>query len=329
MMAQPKDRSNKAKKRRLLRRVRRQRLEFITILPSLITLINGICGFAAISFASRGFSAGLDASAQFSFHKIELPYFAMAGYMIFFAMIADMLDGRVARMSQTTSSFGGQLDSMCDMISFGVAPAFLMLKVLEHKLTELVAPTTLVVSGFLSRFIWLTAAVYLVCAAIRLARFNVENEEDESSHMSFMGLPTPAAAGVLASLVVFYEELSATVGQQTRLFHIGEGVIMYSLPFVAVGVAVLMVSRIRYPHMVNQYLKGRKPFAHLMWLGATIGLILLCGLPNALMITFCGFALIGFSKWFYYRIIVSRTAKAREIEPPVLSLANSSDQQDS
>ena len=310
-MAQPKDQSNKARKRRLLKRVRRQRLEFITILPSLITLINGICGFAAIGFASKGPST-----------------FAMAGYMIFFAMIADMLDGRVARMSQTTSSFGGQLDSMCDMISFGVAPAFLMLKVLEHKLTALIAPTTLVVSGFLTRFIWLTAAVYVACAAIRLARFNVENEEDETSHMSFMGLPTPAAAGVLASMVVFYEEMLVAVGPKTWMFQIGEGMIMYSLPFIAVGVAVLMISRIRYPHIVNQHLKGRKPFAHLVWLGGTIGLIYLCGLPSALLIVFCGFALIGFGKWFYYRIIVSRTAKAREIEPPVLSLANSSDQQD-
>ena len=310
-MTQPKEESNKAKKRRLLRRVRRQRLEFITILPSLITLINGICGFAAIGFASKG-----------------PPAFAMAGYMIFFAMIADMLDGRVARMSQATSSFGGQLDSMCDMISFGVAPAFLMLKMLEHKLTALVAPTTLVVSGFLSRFIWLTAAVYVACAAIRLARFNVENEEDETSHMSFMGLPTPAAAGVLASLIVFYEEMLVAVGPKTWLFRVGESVIMYSLPFVAVGVAVLMISRIRYPHMVNQYLKGRKPFAHLVWLGGTIGLIYLCGLSSALVIVFCGFALTGFSKWFYWRVIISKKKEKENIEPPVLSLAAKGGRQD-
>ena len=292
--------TDRARKRNLLRRVRRQRLKYITILPSLITLLNGICGFAAIGFASKGFSAGLD---SFSFHKLELPYFAIAGYMIFFAMIADMLDGRVARMSQTTSSFGGQLDSLCDIISFGVAPAFLMLKLLDHKLTELVSPTP-AFSDFLSRFIWLTAAIYMACAAIRLARFNVENEEDETAHMSFVGLPVPAAAGVLASLIIFYQDMLPTVGPGSAIYNIGEIVILYSLPFVAIGVALLMISRIPYPHLINQYFKGRKPVTHLFWSVAIIGLIYLCGLQSALLITFCGFALSGFVRWFYYKIII-------------------------
>ena len=191
-----------AAKESLLRRVRRQRLNYITILPSLVTILNGVCGFAAIAFASKGAVAGTN---EFSYHRLQLPYFAMAGYMILLAMIADMLDGRLARMSKTTSSFGGQLDSLCDIISFGVAPAFLMLKVLEVKLTGL-AESNAALESFLQRFVWVAAAAYLSCAAIRLARFNVENEEDESSHMSFMGLPTPAAAGVVVSLVIFHQE---------------------------------------------------------------------------------------------------------------------------
>ena len=105
--------------------------------------------------------------------------------MIFFAMIADMLDGRVARMSQATSSFGGQLDSLCDMVSFGIAPAFLMLKILENKL-DLSSLNQTTFGTFLERFIWLAAAVYFSCAAIRLARFNVENEKEESEHISFV-----------------------------------------------------------------------------------------------------------------------------------------------
>lgn len=274
--------TDRARKRNLLRRVRRQRLKYITILPSLITLLNGICGFAAIGFASKGF-------------------FAMAGYMIFFAMIADMLDGRVARMSHTTSSFGGQLDSLCDIISFGVAPAFLMFKLLDHKLTKLVSPTP-AFSDFLNRFIWLTAAIYMACAAIRLARFNVENEEDETAHMSFVGLPVPAAAGVLASLIIFYQDMLPTVGP--AIYNIGEIVILYSLPFVAIGVALLMISRIPYPHLINQFFKGRKPVTHLFWSVAIIGLIYLCGLQSALLITFCGFAISGFARWFYYKIIL-------------------------
>jgi len=292
--------TDKARKRNLLRRVRRQRLKYITILPSLITLLNGICGFAAIGFASKGFSAGVD---NFSFHKLELPYFAIAGYMIFFAMIADMLDGRVARMSHTTSSFGGQLDSLCDIVSFGVAPAFLMLKILDYKLTVLVAPTP-VFSDFLGRFIWLAATIYIACAAIRLARFNVENEEDETEHMSFVGLPVPGAAGVLASLVVFYEDMLPSLGTGSAVYNIGEIMILYSLPFVAIGAALLMISRIPYPHLINQYFRGRKPVTHLFWSVAIIGLIYLCGLQSALVITFCGFALSGFVRWFYYRIVL-------------------------
>ncbi|GAG07638.1 unnamed protein product, partial [marine sediment metagenome] len=182
-----------AAKESLLRRVRRQRLNYITILPSLVTILNGVCGFTAIALASKGAVVG---NGGFSYHRLQLPYFAMAGYMILLAMIADMLDGRLARMSKTTSSFGGQLDSLCDIISFGVAPAFLMLKVLEYKLAGL-AEFNIVVESFLRRFVWVAAAAYISCAAIRLARFNVENEEDESSHMSFIGLPTPAAAGVV------------------------------------------------------------------------------------------------------------------------------------
>jgi len=96
----------KAAKKSLLRRVRRQRLKYIAILPSLITILNGVFGFAAIVFAGKG---ALAATNDFSYHMLELSYFAMSGYMILLAMIADMLDGRLARMHQSTSSFGGQL----------------------------------------------------------------------------------------------------------------------------------------------------------------------------------------------------------------------------
>ena len=249
--------------------MRRQRLKYITILPSLVTIINGACGFAAISFASQ---AAISATGQFSYHRLVVPYFAMAGYMILLAMVADMLDGRLARMSQSTSSFGGQLDSLCDIVSFGVAPAFLMLKILEHKLAGFAETASGIMISFLERFIWLAAAAYISCAAIRLARFNVENEEDESAHMSFVGLPTPAAAGVIASLVIFHQEAVPDI-----LTHPGrdwsagglvnfllDDLVIYALPVLALGLAVLMVSRIRYSHVINQYIRGKKPFAHLI-----------------------------------------------------------------
>jgi len=267
-----------AAKESLLRRVRKQRLNYITILPSLITILNGVCGFTAIIFASKAAKSGIG----------ELSCFAMSGYMILLAMIADMLDGRVARRVKSTSSFGGQLDSLCDIVSFGVAPAFLMIKVLEYNLGFAdINPAT---ENFLYRFIWLTAAAYISCAAIRLARFNVENEEDESAHMSFMGLPTPAAAGVIVSLIIFHEETWY------------QNIIIYSLPFLAAGMAILMVSRLRYPHILNQYIKGKKPFAHLIRALLLLGLIV-WNRQAALVLIFCGFAASSFVKWLYYKVI--------------------------
>lgn len=300
--------NNIAKKRNLLRGVRRQRLKYIAILPSLITILNGICGFAAI-----GFAAGV---GRISFYNLTLSSFAWGGYMIFIAMIADMLDGRVARMSHTTSSFGGQLDSMCDIISFGVAPAFLVLNILDRKVSELVNPESMY-SGFLIRFIWIAAAIYVICAAIRLARFNVENEEDETAHMSFIGLPTPSAAGTLASLVIFHEHLLVTI-PDSLTFAIVEAVIVYSLPFVTIGTAILMVSRVRYPHLVNIYLKGRKPITHLIWSLVVIALI---GWAQqiALVVCFCGFTLTGFVKWCYFRISAAKKARIPEVQTPTLN----------
>jgi len=264
-------------KKRLMRRVRRQRLKYITILPSLLTLLNGIFGFAAIIITSRG-------------------YFERAGYLILIAMIADMLDGRLARMSQNTSSFGGQLDSLCDVISFGVAPALLMLKFLESELSP--EWVNLSDQSFIQRFIWIAAAAYVSCAAIRLARFNVENEEDTSAHMSFVGLPTPAAAGVIVSLIIFQQE-------NMEILLVLCVTIIFALPLVAIGLALLMVSRIRYPHILNQYLKGKKPFADLIKMLLLLAFVI-WNLQAALVLIFCGFALRNFGKWLYHKVLLLR-----------------------
>ncbi|HUV41904.1 MAG TPA: CDP-alcohol phosphatidyltransferase family protein [Sedimentisphaerales bacterium] len=307
-----------AAKESLLRRVRRQRLKYITVLPSLVTILNGVCGFAAIAFASKGAAAGIN---HFSYHRLTLPYFAMAGYMVLLAMIADVLDGRLARMSKNTSSFGGQLDSLCDIISFGVAPAFLMLKVLEYKLSGY-PEQNLSFANFLQRFIWLAAAAYISCAAIRLARFNVENEEDESAHMSFIGLPTTAAAGVVVSVVIFHQEtLLELSARSSRAYVICENAVIYALPLLVLGVAVLMVSRIRYPHILNQYIKGKKPFAHLIRALLFLGLII-WSRQVALVLIFCGFAASGFLKWFYYKVIHRKSDFALSAELPAMMTAD-------
>lgn len=285
-----------AGKKSLLRSVRRQRLNYITILPSLVTILNGVCGFTAIIYAGKDPNQSIG------------PYscFAIAGYLVLLAMIADMLDGRLARMSQNTSSFGGQLDSLCDIISFGVAPAFLMVKVLGHEL---------LLAGMgdeklLHRFIWLAGAAYISCAAIRLARFNVENEEDESAHMSFIGLPSPAAAGVIVSLIIFHQEtLPEVLDKNGIAYALCESAIMYALPVLALGVAMLMVSRFRYPHVLNQYLKGKKPFGQLI--RVLLLLVFACWqLPAALMLVFCVFAASSVVKRVYYGVIKSRVVEA-------------------
>lgn len=285
------EKKNNSNKKGILRRVRKKRLRNITILPSLVTILNGISGFFAITFASRN-------------------EFGMACFMIFLAMIADMLDGRLARMSKSTSSFGGQLDSLCDIISFGVAPAFIMLKLLEAELE--LSPGFFIDSSFLQRFIWLASAAYLSCSAIRLARFNVENEKDESEHMSFIGLPTPAAAGVVVSLVIFYLEYNSSFPTLLK-------VLLYAMPCVVLGLSILMVSRLRYPHLTNQYLRGKKPFGYLIKI--LLLLLLLCWKPEmTLVVVFCGFALSSVIKWIYYKsgilqhlsILSHKTQKSRQ-----------------
>ena len=282
---------SRTNKGRLLRRVRRQRVKYITVLPSLITILNGVFGFTAIVFASK---VGETQTRQFS-------YFAMAGYMVLLAMFADMLDGRLARMSQSTSSFGGQLDSLCDLISFGVAPAFLMLKLAESTL-EL---TGVLSGGLLHRFIWLAALAYISCAAIRLARFNVENDANEAAHMSFIGLPSPAAAGVIVSLIIFHQEQVP-----------GLTVLVYIMPFLTLGVAILMVSRIRYPHLLNLYLKGKKPFGYLIRLLFFLGLVV-CNMQAALVLIFGFFAGSSFVKWLYFRAVRKGVRLMSADEEPV------------
>jgi CDP-diacylglycerol--serine O-phosphatidyltransferase len=268
--------SNRKSRGRLLRRVRRQRVKYITVLPSLITILNGMFGFTAIVYASKAMDGG----------TARISHFAIAGYMVLMAMFADMLDGRLARMSQSTSSFGGQLDSLCDLISFGVAPAFLMLKIMESEL----ALTGDLSADIMHRFVWLAALVYISCAAIRLARFNVENDENEAAHMSFAGLPSPAAAGVMISLVIFHEEEAP-----------GVKMLVYALPFFALTVAVLMVSRIRYPHMLNVYLRGKQPFDYLIRAILLVGLVI-CVKQTAIFLIFTAYAGGSLLKWLYFKV---------------------------
>jgi CDP-diacylglycerol--serine O-phosphatidyltransferase len=206
--------------------------------------------------------------------------------MIILAMIADMLDGSLARLTRTTSSFGGQLDSLSDVISFGVAPAFLMIKLVEYHLDQL-RPEYLNYTVYISRGVFFSAVLYVMCAVVRLARFNVENVEDESAHMYFAGLPSPAAAGAVVSLVIF---------NQHFLLRFSEIITVIVLPVFTLFSGILMVSRIRYPHLPNQLLRRKKTLASLLVLFASLFFIVM-NIQLALAAGFCGFVLYGVFRW--------------------------------
>lgn len=220
---------------------RRERL--FAPLPTILTLGNAACGFGAITFAAK-WSGGDPALSLF-----------IASCLIYLAMVFDALDGSAARLTKQTSEFGAQLDSLCDAISFGAAPAFLMLQFSQSR-------------GYHQRILWWIAALYVACAVLRLARFNVETDEDDA-HDSFSGLPSPAAAGTVASfpLMVFWFrnlEDSELVKPSERIAHHLDQWTANILPIITLAVAGLMVSRIRYAHLFNQLVRGRRSRQHLI-----------------------------------------------------------------
>lgn len=220
---------------------RRKRL--FAVVPTLLTLGNAVCGFGAITYAAK---LGPDPADD--------NFMYIASLLVFGAMVFDALDGPIARLSKQTSNFGAQLDSLCDAISFGVAPAFLMLK------SSQVLP---------ARLLWVIAVLYMLCAVLRLARFNVNKANPDTESDFFAGLPSPAAAGMVASLVVIVPNLGRwtepNLSDRAQQFGLWLTLFTaYALPVVTFLVACLMVSRVRYPHLFNQLFKGRRSFQHLV-----------------------------------------------------------------
>ncbi|RPI61386.1 MAG: hypothetical protein EHM48_05720, partial [Planctomycetaceae bacterium] len=173
-------------------------LRSTAVLPAMFTLANGLFGFGAIYLAMH------DRPAQ------DYSNLATAAWFIYLAMVCDMLDGRLARWARKTSDFGAQLDSLCDSVSFGVAPGILMIQTV---LAALQASPEHSMRHFLmdfqatERVLWCIGAAYMACAILRLARFNVENVPDESAHMNFRGLPSPGAAAVVAAMMLLFVHL--------------------------------------------------------------------------------------------------------------------------
>jgi len=218
------------------------------ILPTMFTLGNLVCGFFAIVIASRVPTPTESPEGVMQTLASDPSNCMYSAWLIFLAMLFDALDGYIARLSKSASEFGAELDSLCDMVSFGVAPAFLLVKMCPQ------------FSFWHKEAVWVIAASYAVCASLRLARFNVETN-DEDDHMSFRGLPSPAGAASVAGFAIMFNTLRLKDNPLTRQLDLG---LQSSLPFFALLVAMLMVSRIPYPHVVNQVFRGRRTLRHLV-----------------------------------------------------------------
>ena len=221
-----------------------QRKKGIHILPSLFTTGNVFCGF-------------------YAFIAVLNEQFYFAAWAIVAGMIFDGLDGRIARLTKTTSAFGEQYDSLADIITFGMAPAFLAY--------------SWVLKPF-GRLGWMAAFLFLLCAALRLARFNVTKPEIRSEH--FVGLPSPASAVVIASIVIAFEDLFAT-----RINPFIMVMVVYALAF-------LMVSNIKYPAFKRFDFKKRVVFSRFLFV--ILFIYVLATIPRvALFILGVTYAIIG------------------------------------
>jgi len=250
------------------------------------TLGNAICGFAAMYIAAFDeTNVGSDQVARwFLGYK-----FLAASYLIFLAMVFDALDGRLARFARHTTDFGGQLDSMADVVSFGAAPAFIALQVFKSVSAE----AHWALPHSISRLIWAIAAIYFSCAAIRLARFNVSNEHGEQHHFSFLGLPSPGAAAAVVGFVLMQRDLTEIAASTGYSFiETLARITVCILPIVVLACGLLMVSGVRYPHLVNRYLRGKKSFGRLL-LVLVIVMALIFQHRYVLALGALGYAMVG------------------------------------
>lgn len=254
----------------------------VIIVPTLLTLGNAVCGLASIAYASRigkdGFSRELDPF-----------YLAASGWFILAAMGFDAADGYFARLFKSTGRFGAELDSLCDAVSFGAAPAFLLLQLgpqwdqpLLHRMTAAVA------------------TLYLMCTILRLARYNVEAIEGVGSGKRFRGLPSPAAAGCIASLAVFRGDLGRIwPAYDQPPVHFGLAI---AAVLGALFVALLMVSRVPYPHLTKSILRGRG-----VAMAAPAALLLVFLREFALVVLFWAYAVLGFARFVWMGIADRRS----------------------
>ena len=186
------------------------------------------------------------------------------------ATFLDAIDGKLARITGTASPLGAQLDSLADCVTFGVAPG-----VVAVTLVRMLGPDLGI--NIHPRFLVVGPVVYSCCAVLRLARFNVDSEDEDlrKDHATFVGLPSPGAAGPPIALVLFYFGII-----DMKLFHVSaesidmvHRVIVYCVPFLLLLLALLMVARVPYPHFFAWMTRSTRPVSTLAKFVVVFGLL--------------------------------------------------------
>ena len=233
----------------------------VYLLPNLLTTGTLFSGFYAIVAAIDG-------------------NFSRAGMAVFVAMLFDGLDGRVARWTNTQSDFGKEYDSLSDMVAFGLAPSIVVYQWGVERIAEF--------GKLWGRFGWLAAFFYAVCAALRLARFNVKSVASDKRY--FEGLPSPSAAACVAGFIWVSSEY--TVDRLTALV----------LGFIVTAtIGGLMVSRFAYWSGKDLNVRGKVPVAYLV-LVPMIYIFISMGPPETLLATFGAYALSAPLWWLWRRL---------------------------
>ena len=243
--------------RREPRRPRANLRKLMFVLPNLFTVSSIFCGVYSITL-SAGESTGDN--------------FYRAAVAIFFGSFFDAFDGRVARLTRTQSEFGVELDSLADVVTFGVAPAILVYK------------WALAGMGLFGIVI---CSIYAACGAIRLARFNVLAHAESGAQRFFIGLPIPLAAGMLVALVIALNNLEAPVAEAVGLWPIAALVLV---------LAFLMVSTIRYRTFKEAGLNARTLLVFLLVTALGVAVAIRSRPSLVLLVYFSVYILIGLAE---------------------------------
>jgi CDP-diacylglycerol---serine O-phosphatidyltransferase len=242
----------------------------IYFLPNLMTAGNLFCGFVALTIIVE---ADIEFPREFNIAIRQALFF------ILLACIFDLLDGRVARRGGSESRFGREFDSLADLISFGAAPAFLVHRIVLKDVFVAYAEIG-----------WFIASIYLICGALRLARYNcLASMQATGSGKEFLGFPIPAAAALVASLtlaIMWWEERDFATGNWR-----------YVLPVILVFLSIMMVSEVKYPSFKNLDLRATRPFMKTVLAVVFIGFLLILReriLPLVLPVIFTAYLVYGF-----------------------------------